>query len=304
MINTEKLFQVAKTKGIEAIQVFLSNTNNLSVQIFEGEIDKYEIADSSSLTVKGIFKGKMGVYRTEVLEDTLIDEIVDTIIASAKVIDSLDDAIIYEGDKEYKQLNDIFNEELTNLDVTKKINKLKDLDKKFHGYDKRVKNVETSYTETTNSVLLQNSKGLKLYNKANTSYIVAEVIVNDGNDQRVGFDVQITNDFDDYKTDEMVKEISEDALNSLGAKPVTSGNYEIVFSGLSLATLFSAFQGVFSAQAVQKGISLLKGKMGENVGSELINIVDDPFMKKSASSRSFDDEGVATKFKYLVEKAY
>jgi len=302
MINTEKLFQVAKTKGIEAIQVFLSNTNNLSVQIFEGEIDKYEIADSSSLTVKGIFKGKMGVYRTEVLEDTLIDEIVDTIIASAKVIDSLDDAIIYEGDKEYKQLNDIFNEELTNLDVTKKINKLKDLDKKFHGYDKRVKNVETSYTETTNSVLLQNSKGLKLYNKANTSYIVAEVIVNDGNDQRVGFDVQITNDFDDYKTDEMVKEISEDALNSLGAKPVTSGNYEIVFSGLSLATLFSAFQGVFSAQAVQKGISLLKGKMGENVGSELINIVDDPFMKKSASSRSFDDEGVATKFKYLVEK--
>ena len=99
MINTEKLFQVAKMKGIEDIQIYLFNTNNLSIQIFEGEIDKYEIADSSSLTVKGIFKGKMGVYRTEILEDTLIDEIVDTIIASAKVIDSLDDAIIYEGDK-------------------------------------------------------------------------------------------------------------------------------------------------------------------------------------------------------------
>lgn len=302
MINVEKLFAVAKEKGITDVQIYKSNTTNLSVEIFEGQLDKYEIADSSSLTVKGIYNKKMGVYRTEVLEDTLIDEIVDTIIASAKVIDSLDDAIIYEGDKVYKELDDIYNEELTNLDVAKKIQTLKDLDKKFYAYDERVKNVESSYSEVTNSVLLQNSKGLKLYNKANTSYVVAHAIVNDGKDQRVGFDVQITNDYNDYNIDNMVREISDDALNSLGAEPVESGNYEIVFSGLSLATLFSAFQGVFSARAVQKGLSILKGKLGENIGSELINLVDDPFMKKSANSRSFDDEGVATKHKYLIEK--
>ena len=35
--------------------------------------------------------------------------------------------------------------------------------------------------------------------------------------------------------------------------------------------------------------------------SELVNIVDDPFLKKSARSRSFDDEGVATKFKELIK---
>lgn len=302
MMNIEKLFEVAKAKGIEDIQVYLSNTNNLSVQIFEGEVDKYEIADSSSLTIKGIFNNKMGVYRTEVLDDSLIDEIIDTIIVSAKVIDSEDDAIIYAGDKEYKELTDIFNQELTDLDVSKKIETLKELDKKYHGYDKRVKNVENSYTEITNSVLLQNSKGLKLFNKANASYIVSEVIVNDEKDQRVGFDVVMTNDFADYNVDELVETVTNDALNSLGAAPVASGDYEIVFSSLSLATLFSAFQNVFSAQAVQKNMSLLKGKLGEKIGCDLINVVDDPFMKKSASSRSFDDEGVATKFKYLIEK--
>lgn len=302
MLNIEKLFKVAKDKGIQDIQVYQSNSSNLSVQIFEGEVDKYEIADSSALTVKGIYNNKMGVYRTEVFEDSLIEEIVDTIIASAKVIDSLDDAIIYEGDKEYKKLDDIYNEELAKVDVSKKIEMLKELDTKFHDVDERVKNVETSYTETTNSFMIQNSKGLKLESKANASYIVAEVIVNDGKDQRTGFDVKITNDFNDYNVDELVEEVSNKALSSLGAQPVNSGNYEIVFSGLSLATLFSAFQNVFSAQAVQKGLSLLKGKLGEAVGSSLINVVDDPFMKKSASSRSFDDEGVATKQKYLVQK--
>lgn len=36
------------------------------------------------------------------------------------------------------------------------------------------------------------------------------------------------------------------------------------------------------------------------IGSSLVTIVDDPFMKKSAKSRSFDDEGVATSYKELV----
>lgn len=301
MMNIEKLFQVAKEKGIQDIQVYLSNSNKLSVQIFEGEVDKYEIAKSSSLTVKGLYNNKMGVYRTEVYDDELIEEIVDTIIASAKVIDSLDDAIIYEGDDHYEEIEGLYSEELTNLDVAKKIALIKEMDQKFHDYDKRVKNVETDYNEVTNHVLLQNSKGLRLENKANTSYVMGQVIVADENDQRVGFDVKITNNFDDYNVDETVKEITEDALASLGAKPLPSKNYEIVFSNLALATLFSAFQNVFSAQAVQKGLSLLKDKLETEVGSKLINVTDDPLMQKSANSRSFDDEGVATRFKYLIK---
>ena len=47
--------------------------------------------------------------------------------------------------------------------------------------------------------------------------------------------------------------------------------------------------------------SLLKGKVGTKIASDLITIVDDPFMKKSTKSGSFDDEGVATQYKELVK---
>ncbi len=301
MMNIAKLFKVAKAKGIQDIQIYLSNSSTLSIEVFEGDIDKYEIAKSSALTIRGLYNNKMGVYKTEVLEDRLIDEIVETLIASAKVIDSLDDAIIYAGDDKYEDLTDIYNEDLTKLDVAVKIEALKEMDLYLRKYDKRVKNVETMYSESTNSVLLQNSKGLKLYNKANSSYIGGQVIVADKEDQRVGFDVLISNDFKDYNVKELAKKMAEEALNSLGAKPVPSKNYEIVFNNMAFSTLLSAFQGVFSADAVQKGLSLLKDKLETEVGSTLINIVDDPFMKKSSSSRSFDDEGVATKVKYLVK---
>jgi PmbA protein len=301
MMNIDKLFKVAKEKGISDIQIYKSKSENLSINIYKGDVEKYEISNSSSLIVRGIYNNKMGTYRTEVFEDSLIDEVVDTIIASAKVIDSLDDAIIYEGDKEYTKVEGLYSEELKNLDVAKKIELVKELDKKFYEYDSRVKHVEVQYAEMANAAMLQNSKGLNLENEANASYVVGEVIVNDGNDQRTGFDVVITNDFNDYNIDKIVKEVTEEALSSLGAKPVPTKNYPIVFSSLGFATLFSAFQNVFSALSVQKGLSLLKDKLNTSIGSTLINVVDDPFMKKSASSRSFDDEGVATQFKYLVQ---
>jgi len=301
-MNLDKLFRRAKEKGIQDLEVFSSARSSLSIEVFDGEVDKYEIADTNALTIKGIYNNKMGHFRTEVLDDEVIDEILDTIIASAKEIDSLDDAIIYEGDDHYEKLTDIYNEELYNLDVQKKINHLLALDKYLHEYDERVSVVETMYSENNNAVVLKNSKGINLSNKANSAYIGGNVIVKDDKDQRVGFDVVISNDFNDFDIEKVGKEIIDDALASLGAKPVPSDNYEIVFSNGAIATLLSAFQNVFSADAVQKGLSLLKGKIGEKIGSELVTIVDDPFMKKSASSRSFDDEGVATSYKELISK--
>src|SRR5690606_25053598 len=97
-------------------------------------------------------------------------------------------------------------------------------------YDERISVVETMYSENNNAVVLKNSKGINLSNKANSAYIGGNVIVKDETDQRVGFDVVISNDFNDFDIEKVGKEIIDDALASLGAKPVPSDNYEIVFS--------------------------------------------------------------------------
>ena len=157
-MNIDQLFKKASEKGISDIQVYLSDKTNLSIEIFEGEVDSYVIADTSSMVIRGIYNQKMGTYVTEVLDDSIIDEVVDTIIASAKEIDSLDDAIIYEGDKEYRKLDDIYNEALTSLDVQIKIRTLKEMDKYLHDYDPRMSVVETMFSESTNKMILKNSK--------------------------------------------------------------------------------------------------------------------------------------------------
>jgi len=302
MMNIDKLFAVAKEKGISDVQVFLNQSNELSITVFNSEIDKYEISDSSSLVVRGIYNGKMGSYVTEILNDSLIDEIVDHLVASAKMIDSEDEAIIYEGDKEYTKVEGLFNEDLVNVSAGDKIEFTKKLDALIHKESELVTVAETQYSEVTKSVMIQNTKGLNLYNKVNSAYVYGEVIAKNETDQRTGFDIIISNEYSDFNAEQIAKDVVQKTVAQLGAAPVPSKNYEIIFEPHAFATLFSAFQGIFSGLNVQKGFSLLKGKLGEVIGSELVTIVDDPFLKKSRLSRSFDDEGVATKYKELVSK--
>jgi len=302
MMNLELLFKTAKARGISDVQVFLSDRSELSIEVFDGELDKYEISASSSMTIRGVYNGKMGTFVTEVFDDEILPQIVDSIIESAKIIDALEDAIIYAGDKEYAKLEGLFDETLKNQDVAEKIQNVKKLDKAMHEADPKVTTVETMYSETTRRILLQNTKGLRLENVVNSAMIGGSAIVKDEHDQRTAFDLIISNDPKDLDVGPLADKIVRDAVSALGAKPIPTGAYEIVFKPEALQTLLSAFQGVFSAEAVHKNMSLLKGKLGTVIGSPLFTLVDDPFMKKSSRSRSFDDEGVATKYKALIDK--
>ena len=63
-----------------------------------------------------------------------------------------------------------------------------------------------------------------------------------------------------------------------------------------------AFTGIFSAEAVQKNLSLLKGKLNEKIASDKFTLIDDPYMEDGLASKSFDGEGVACKYKRVIDK--
>lgn len=301
-MNFELLFKKAKTAGIEDIQVYYSGGTEFDVEVFNGSIEKYQIADSAKLRVKGIYNSKMGTVTTEVINEDVFDFLIDSIIASAKVIDSKDEVFIYEGDKEYPEIKGLFNPELDRVPAKQKIQDTLDLEKLVKDQDERMKMVQAFYGEGTTNVLIQNSKGLKLEKKVNSAMFGVYAIASDGEDQRTAIEFKFSNDYNDFDFMSLATKAAEKAAALLGAKPCDSGEYEILLTGSASNSLLSPFAGMFSANAVQRDVSLLKGKIGEMIANELITIVDDPFKAKSSRSGAFDDEGVATQYKELVSK--
>ena len=301
-MNFDRLFSLAKEKGIEDLQVYYSGNTEFELEVFNASLEKYAISDTSKLSVKGIYDKKMGTVTTEVIADSEFEFIVDSVIASAKAIENDDEVFIYEGDKHYKKVEGLFNAELAEVSAERKIADTLKLEELTKAADKRVTMVQAMYGDGTTRVLIQNSKGLKLEKEVNVAFIGAYVIASDGTDQRTALEYEQSNIYDEIDIEGIAKRGAEKACAMLGAVPVESGQYEVLLSNSASVALLAPHISMFSAESVQKDISLLKGKLDTVIANDLITIVDDPFMKKSSKSGSFDDEGVATEYKKMVDK--
>ncbi len=300
-MNFDLLFKEAKARGIEDIQIYLISNKEFEVEVLKGELEKYTISSTSKLSVKGIYDSKMGTVSTEIINDDMIDFILDSVIDSAKTIDSEDEVFIYEGDKEYKKIEGLYNKSIDEIDAKTKIDNMLKLEKIALSKDKRIQMVQAMYGDAETTVLIQNSKGLKLEKSVNNAMALVYIIANDGTDQRTAMEYVQTNNYADFDLEEIAKIGAEKAVALLGAQPCDSGEYEILLTNEASASLLAPHLTMFSAESIQRDISLLKGKVGEVIGSNKITIVDDPFMKKSSKSGAFDDEGVATSYKELVK---
>jgi len=301
-MNFDLLFKEAKARGIEDIQIYLAKDSEFELEVLKGELDKYTIATTQKLSVKGIYDSKMGIVETEVINDDMIDFIIESIIASAKTVNSEDEVFIYEGDKEYKEVKGLYNPELSEINAKTKIESVFDIEKRVMSKDKRIRMVQAFYGDGTINVLIQNSKGLKLEKLVNNGMMGVNVIASDGKDQRTAFEYIQSNDYSDFDLEKIAALGVKKAVALLGAEPCESGKYEVLLSNEASASLLSPHLMMFSAEMVQRNMSLLKGKVGEIVSDSKISIVDDPFMKKSTRSGAFDDEGVATSYKELIKE--
>ncbi|MTI65861.1 MAG: TldD/PmbA family protein [Firmicutes bacterium] len=296
------LFKRGKESGIKDMEVYIQGNKTIDLAVFEGEIDKYSIAKEQGLSFRGIYNGKMGYSYTEKIDETSVDMLINEAIDNAKVIDSDDEEHIFEGSKDYKKI-DSYNEELEKTSMEKKIEVTKVLEKEALRLDERVEKVDHCiYGEESFESVLINSKGLDLKNKSNIAYAYISVMVKDKDDIKTASSYKITKDFTDFNAKELAKEAVDEALYMLGAKSILSDDYPIILKNNVAASILEAFMPIFSAENVQKGLSLLKGKINDKVANDLITLVDDPFMKEGVASKSFDGEGVATKYKKVIDK--
>lgn len=298
----DKIFAEGKKHGLGDMEVYYSAGSSLSLKVFQKELDGYSLSESEGLSLRGVYNGKMGYSYTEKVDESSIDLLVKNVLENATVIDSDDEEFIYEGSKEYKKV-DTFNPSLENVEETEKIKFVKLLEDEAYKIDEKVTSVETCvYGDGYGEIIMSNTKGLYLHDKSNIAYTYVVVVAKDKDDIKTGMAYRTGNDFSKFNAKEIAEEAVHEALALLGAKSIKSGDYAVVIRNNAAADLLEAFTGIFSAESVQKNLSLLKGKLNEQIGSDKFTLVDDPFMEGGLASRSFDGEGVACKYKKVVEK--
>lgn len=92
------------------------------------------------------------------------------------------------------------------------------------------------------------------------------------------------------------------ALKKIGQKKIESGIYEMLVENRAGARLLYMFYEPLSARALQQKSSFLEGMLGKQIASDKLTVIDDPLIRGGLGSRIFDDEGLKSQKKIIVEK--
>ena len=289
----DKFFALAKEAGIEECELSISTSTSFDVSLFHSEIDNYSSNSSSAFMARGIYKGKMGAVTSDVYNKDSAELFVKKIVENASVIENDDPVFIFKGSEKYRKIN-TFNKELGKISANDKLNYLYELERKIKENDKRIVEIQTvGYAESSSTLTILNSHGLKLTRKNNNFVYYGGAVAKEGEQVKTGFDIAFGNDFSKFNVDELAKSIVKETVSKLGGYQCESATYKAVLNQDVAKTFMAAYVGSADAEDIQKNSSLFVGKLGQKVASKKVTIEDKP-LAKTLFAKSFDDEGVAT----------
>ena len=100
----------------------------------------------------------------------------------------------------------------------------------------------------------------------------------------------------------IAKTALERAAGQIGPKSRRGGRYKMVVDRTSASRLISPLITALNAASVQQKMSFLEDKIGQQVFSEGMNLMDMARTVGKSGSRLYDTEGVATQNRPIIEK--
>lgn len=299
-MNVNKFFALAKEKGLEAVEVVLIRSTLTEMGVYDAQVENFTAATTINIMARGIYNGKMGFALSERDDKTTAQYLIAQIKAAASVSESEDLSIIFEGSKRYKRKS-FFNKELALVTNEQKLDTLFAIEKALKNANNLISDVETvAFSQTESEQQFFNSHGLKLTNKQNYFYFMASVVAKAKDDVKTEYSIFLDNDFNTFDLDKFVNKVIKGVVSKLGATPLETKDYPVVFNPRMTASLLAAYLSSASAERVEKKTSLFADKLATRVASSKVTVLDAP-LTHNLFYRYFDDEGVATSNKPIIK---
>ena len=162
--------------------------------------------------------------------------------------------------------------------------------------------MRVEYAEDRGTIVVAGTSGLFATERGGSASVSLVVAAEDGAEVQLG---------EGYRADRMAsrldfaaagREAGLRASSLLGARRAKSGKQAVLLEPWVAGEFLELLAELLSADEVQGGRSLLAGKLGLAIASPLVTLRDDPRRPGGLGSTRFDDEGLPTRDKAMIEK--
>jgi len=296
----------AKQKGATEGDVVMVESDSFFVTVRLGEVEKISQAQEKRLGVRLFFGHSSATGSTsDISRDSLKNLVNDTcVMARATVPDEFSGLPLPEELAREVGNLDLLDDQARSLSVEEKIRLAREAEEKALSFDPRITNSEGGeFSNQFNHLIYANSAGFSgEYEGSAFSLSAAPVAKSNGTMQR-DFWYSSQRKFSRLESPQAVgQKAAERVLRRLGARKIKTREVPVIFDPETAGSLMRHLSRGLSGDSLYRGASFLMGKVGSQIASDLVTVVDDGTIPAALGSKPFDGEGLPVKEKRVVEK--
>lgn len=301
---SEDALKLAKLAGASDAEVDVSFGTGQNVSVRKGETENIEYNRDKGISMTVFFGHRKGYASSSDFSPQALKDTVDAACNIAKF--TAEDTFCGLADTSLmaRDIPDLDLHHPWGIDVEEAAEIAKRCEASALMVDKkRITNSEGASVSTNEGVFVYaNTNGFVGGYPSSRHSIGCSVIAEQAGGMQRDYWYTNARDINDMATAEAVGLLAgERTVRRLGAQPMKTGQYPVLFEAPLASGVISSLVGAISGGNLYRKSSFLLDSLGKQVASPLINIEELPHIKKGIASSPFDSEGVETKSRLLVE---
>jgi PmbA protein len=284
------------------LEVYVQYGRTVNVKVFGREVESLTVAEPRGLGVRAIAGGRVGYAFTADLSAAGLDRVLAEAAGNLKAADV--DPFVHLPEvspDSYVTIPGLWRPGMSTTSLDDKIQVALAAESAALAGAEIEMVEEGVYSDEEARIAIASSAGVEA--EAEQSFCYAYVMAHAGRDKerQTGLGFTTGREPSELDPERAGAEAAEKARSLLGARPCATGSYTVVFDREVAAALFSSVVEALGADAVQKGRSVLAGRLGSAVASPLLTILDDGLAVDGMATNPFDAEGVPQKTTALFD---
>lgn len=302
----EFAIKTAEKRGASQAEAYFNEINEFRVLYEKSQLKIGERKRDSGIGIRVALKHdsgfSIGFFYTNELTGKAVDKAIKNALIVAKARKADPDFESFQEKKTLKNVGKIYDKRIQGLDPQRVI----DLVKNQIEAALQQRKIETTSGLTMvgeYQTSITNSLGIDGGFQTTNFYSYSFALAKDGGSLGSGWDEYANCFYDEERAVESSNSAAQLAVEQVHPKRMKGGRMRLVIPPSALMQLMiNLIVQMLRADKVQKQQSALAGKIGQQVGSEVLTIVDDGRVPCAVGSKIFDDEGYPTRRTILIEK--
>lgn len=299
----QDLIQYARQQGATACAAEVSDGFGQAVTVRQGEVETIEYNRDKGLGITVYIGQRRGSASTSDFSPQAVRDTVDAALNIARFTASDECAGLPDADMLATEFPDLDLYHPWMIDVDGAIALARSCEQAAYDADKRIKNSEGATVNVHEAhFIYANSLGfVGGYPTSRHSLSCAVIAGKDASMQRDYWYSEARDPADMLAADKIGRIAAERTVRRMNGRKLATMQVPVLFEAPIAASLIGHFVGAVSGGSLYRKSSFLLDQLGKPVFSSNIHIDDIPDIPKGLASSAFDDEGVKTQRRAIVE---